>query len=120
LDDPLTAVHPIATTLLRRSECSDVPLAYQSGQPLSPFKVASDFDTVLVLNGCVSLRRTAEVKGRSITCCVPTIFPTVFVYAQAVFFSPPFEDIFVVIHPKWIRLSIDPHPSIAIVGNTQT
>jgi len=122
----------VGYTSPRESECKcvggsplgchqSVPLAYQSGQPLSPFKIASDFDTVLVLNGSVSLRRSAECKGCSVTFCVPTIFRTAIGFVgrcdgQAVFSSPPFEDIFVVIHPKWIRLSID----LASVGTVDS
>jgi hypothetical protein len=93
------------------------------GQPhTSSLEIALDLDMVLVLNGSISLRRSAECKGCSITFCVPTIFPTAIGFVercdgQAVFFSPPFEDVFVVIHPKWICLSID---DIASVGTVVT
>ena len=88
----------------------------------SPFKIAAGFDTVLVLNGSVSLCRSAECEGDLITFCVPTIFGAAIGFVgrcdgQAVFFSSPFEDIFFVIHPKWIVLSID---DIASVGTLAT
>jgi hypothetical protein len=73
----------------------------------SPFKIASDFDVALVLNGSVSLRRSTEVKGDSITFGVPTIFRTVRLLGYAVFLAPPFEHVFVLIHPKWVGLSVD-------------
>jgi hypothetical protein len=92
-----------------------VPLAYQSGPLLSPFKIASDSDIALVLNGSVSLRRSTKVKGRSITLSMPTIFCTVRLFGYTVFLSSPFEDIFIVIHPKWIRLSIDDIASVVTV-----
>jgi hypothetical protein len=97
------------------------PISVPVGSAPITFKIASDFDTVLVLNGSVSLRRSAECKGRSVTFCVPTIFRTAIGFVgrcdgQAVFSSPPFEDIFVVIHPKWIRLSID----LASVGTVDS
>ena len=82
---------------------------------LSPFKITSDLDiSVLVLNGSVSLRRSAEVKGRSITSCVPTRFRTVRLCGQAVLLPPPFGDIFIVIHPKWICLSNDDIAFVAV------
>jgi hypothetical protein len=77
--------------------------AVPGGQPLSPFKIALDFlISVPRLNGCKSLRRSAEVKGRSVTFCVPTIFRTVRLHSQPVLFSPPFEGHFCFIHPKWM------------------
>jgi hypothetical protein len=63
------------------------------GAALSPFEIASDFDVALVLNGSVSLRRSTEIKGRSITFSMPTIFRTVRLFGYAVFLTPPFEDI---------------------------
>ena len=82
---------------------------YPPDQPLSPFKIALDFliSVPCVLKACISLRRGAEVEGRSVIFCAPTIFCTVGLHSQAVPFSPPFEGHFCFIHPKWIRLSID-------------
>src|ERR1035437_1719077 len=127
----MSALPPIAAAakMLQCHERRDVPLAYQSGQPLSPFKIASDFDTVLVLNGSVSLRRSAECKGRSITFCVPTIFRAAIGLVgrcdgQAVFFSPPFEDILLSsTRSGYVFPSTTSHPSepssLTILGNTQ-
>jgi hypothetical protein len=78
----------------------------------APFAAICYVISVLAFDGCVSLRRSAKRKGLSVTYCVPTSVRTAVrlikrCNRRAVINPSPCEDIFVVIHPKWIRLSID-------------